>query len=76
MTQLQILTQFSKLFTEVKQSLDNYNNNLINQLFEIEPNEDQNKAYKRGETIYDKCEDDLRNISNIIDKETEIIEFF
>ena len=28
-------------------SIDNYNDNLRNELFEIEPNEDNEKAYKR-----------------------------
>ena len=43
MTQLQILTQFSQLFDEVQESLQNYNENLRNELFEIEPNEDNHQ---------------------------------
>ena len=39
MTQLQQLTQFTDLFEEVFQSLQIYNTNLRNELFEIEPNE-------------------------------------
>ena len=54
MAKLQILTQFKQLFEKVKQSLDNYNDNLRNELFEIEPKESNEKAYRRGETIFDQ----------------------
>ena len=60
MAQLQILTQFKQLFDDFKKSLNNYNDNLRNELFEIEPNEDNEKAYQRGETIFDQCEDDRK----------------
>ena len=43
MTQLQILIQFKQLFKDVEQSLDNYNNNLRNELFEIQPEENKGK---------------------------------
>ena len=36
MKQLQILTQFSQLFDEVQESLQNYNDNLRNELFEMD----------------------------------------
>ena len=65
MAKLEILTQFTRLFEDVKQSLDNYNVNLRNELFDIEPNENNQQAYQRGETIFDQCEDDLRNINDI-----------
>ena len=52
MAQLQILTQFNQLFDQVKESLDNYNSNLKNEIFEIEPNEDKNKAYIKEEKRY------------------------
>ena len=64
------------LLMDVNYSLDNYNENLRNELFEVEPNENYDKAYRRGETIFDKCEDDLKNITEILEKETEINEFF
>ena len=54
MTKLEILTQFRDLFDDVKRSLDNYNDNLRNELFEIEPKESNEKAYRRGETIFDQ----------------------
>ena len=76
MAQLQILERFTQLFEEVYDSLKVYNNNLRNELFEVEPNEDNEKAYKRGETIYDRCEYDLKNIREIIEKKEQIDTFF
>jgi predicted transcriptional regulator len=76
MTRLQNLKQFKQLFINTNKSLDNYNNNLRNELFEIEPNENYQHAYKRGETIFDKCEDNLRNLNEIIEQQDEINKFF
>ena len=76
MAQLQILTQFVQLFDDVKNSLNNYNENLQNELFEKEPNESNEKAYRRGETIFDQCENDLRNLNEIVDQQDEINNFF
>ena len=76
MAQLQILTQFKQLFDDVKESLNNYNENLRNELFEIEPNESNDQAYQRGEVIFDRCEDDLRNLNEIIEQQEEINKFF
>ena len=76
MTQLQILTQFKQLFINTKNSLDHYNDNLRNELFEIEPNENYQHAYQRGETIFDQCEDDIRNLTEIIEQQKEMNNFF
>ena len=76
MARLQILTQFKETFENVKTLLDNYNNNLRNELFEIDLNEDNQQLYQRGETIYDQCEDDLNNLKEVLEKEKEIEEFF
>ena len=76
MTQLQILTQFNQLFNEVRNSLNNYNENLRNELFEIEPNEDYDQSYRKGEIIFDQYEDDIRNLNEIIIKQNEINKFF
>ena len=76
MAKLEILIQFKTLFDDVKQSLDNYNDNLKNELFEEEPNESHEKAYQRGESIFDKCEDDLKNLNEIIEQENNLILFF
>ena len=65
MTQLTILTQFKQIIDDVKQKLENYDDNLRNELFEKEPNEDNEKAYKRGETIFDKCQQDIQNLTEI-----------
>ena len=72
MARLQILTQFKETFENVKTLLDNYNNNLRNELFEIDLNEDNQQLYQRGETIYDQCEDDLNNLKEVLEKEKEI----
>ena len=69
MARLQILTQFKETFENVKTLLDNYNNNLRNELFEIDLNEDNQQLYERGETIYDQCEDDLNNLKEVLEKE-------
>ena len=76
MAELKILTQFINLFDETKQCLKTYNLNVKNELFEVEPNEELNKAYKRGEIIYDRCEDDLNNLNNILEKKEQIDKFF
>ena len=76
MTQLQDLKQFTQLFNDVKISLTYYNENLKNELFEVEPNEDNEKAYKRGETIFDQCEEDIKNLNELINKQNEINDFF
>ena len=73
---MQILTQYQQVFANAYQILKEYNDNLRNELFEIEPNEDQNNAYKRGERIFDQYEDDLKNITELIKKEKEVNEFF
>ena len=64
MIHLNILTHFKDTFNQTKQSLDKYNENLQNEYFEIEENENLQKAYKRGEIIFDKCEDDYNNFFN------------
>ena len=66
MTELKSLKQFNQVFNDVKNSLNNYNDNLRNELFEKEPNEDNEQAYKRGETIFDQCEEDIRNLTEIV----------
>ena len=76
MTKLEILSQFKTLFEDVQECLLNYNQNLKNELFEVEPNETNEKAYKRGESIYDRCEYDLKNIREIIEKKEQIDTFF
>ena len=76
MTQLEILTQYKQLLIDIQDSLLIYNNNLRNELFEIEPNEDQNNAYKRGKRIFNQYDDSLKNLTDILEKEKEIIEFF
>ena len=76
MTQLQILSQFKELFNDVQECLLNYNQNIKNELFEVEPNEHHQEAYKRGETIFDRCEDDIKNISEILEKKNQVLEFF
>ena len=73
---MQILTEYQEVFEKTYQTLKEYNDNLRNELFEIEPNEDQNNAYKRGERIFDQYEDDLKNITELINKEKEVNEFF
>ena len=73
MTQLTILTPFKQLIDYVKERLNNYNDNLRNELFEKEPNEDNEEAYKRGETIFDKImESVMRN--EIVGKMENIVE--
>ena len=76
MTQLQILTQFKELFDDVQECLLNYNQNLRNELFEIEPNENNQQVYRRGETIFDKCEEDIRNLTEIIEQQTQMNNLF
>ena len=76
MTELHKLHQFSQLFDEVKLLLKKYSTNLKNELFEKEPNEENEVAYARGEMIFDDSDDDLKNITELLEKEDDIIDFF
>ena len=76
MTKLENLNQYNQLFNEINTSLTNYNKNLRNELFEIEDNETHEEICRKGETIFDCCEDDLINLGIILEKENEILQFF
>ena len=75
MTQLEILTEYENVLRSIFQNLSLYNNYIRNELFEIEPNENNQIAYRRGETIYDKCDHEIGYISTILNKEHEILQF-
>ena len=53
MTELHKLHQFSQLFDEVKLSLKKYNTNLKNELFEKEPNEENESLDNHPSTTED-----------------------
>ena len=76
MAELQILTQFRKLFLEVKQTLDYYHENLRNDTFNKEEYETNDGAYQRGEGIFDQFDENLININLILKHENDITEFF
>ena len=79
MAQLQILTQFNRLIGEVKQSLDTYNEQVKNEMFDIEDienNENIQQIYRKGERIFDQVEDDLVNLNVILNREREFMNFF
>ena len=76
MADLEILTQYQDILEEVNISLKGYNENLKNDLFEIEPNESHDEAYRRGETIYNQVDGNITNLNEILDQENEVIEFF
>ena len=42
----------------------------------MEPNENNDHAYQRGETIFDRCEDDLKNLTDILNQQEQINTFF
>ena len=76
MAELQILKEFTELFDNVKTSLHHYNKNLRNESFIIDSNENNEKAYKRGEGIFDQFDENLRNLNLVISKQEEINQFF
>ena len=76
MTHLENLTHFSDLLSTVKQLVDTYNYNLRNELFEIEDGENYEDAYQRGEAIFDCCEDNLRNLLEILNHKNELMQLF
>ena len=76
MAELNILNHFTELFDIIKRSLNYYNDNLRNDKFVIEPNENKDKAYKRGETLFDQFDENLSNLNQIINKENEMNKFF
>ena len=80
MADLTVLKKFSQLFEEVQTALNYYNENLNNDLFSVDENEyeyEKSKIhYKRGETIFDKVDENLNNLNLVIEKEREIVDFF
>ena len=75
MTELQILSLFLLLFEYLFQLLQIYNDNLYNELFEIKDG-NQQESIKRGERIFDRCKDDTKNISELLEKKKQIDTFF
>ena len=76
MTQLQNLTQFSNLFTQTKKSLDDYNNNFEDEIFVKRSTEDNEKAYKRGESKFNQLLENIDNLDLIIQQEQQFLDFF
>ena len=76
MTQLQILTNFTQLFDTIKQSLTTFSDNFHNETLPTEPSEDIATKITKGETLFTEYEEDEKNISQLLEKENEIVEFF
>ena len=75
MTELEILSLFLLLFEYLFQSLQVYNDNLYNELFEIEEDENHQESIKRGERMFNRCKDDTKNISELLEKKKQIDKF-
>ena len=73
MAQLQILTPFSQLFIDTKQSLDNYNNNFINEFFEQQRGEDNERAYQRAQQYFNQYEQNAKYINHMLNNENQIL---
>ena len=76
MTELFTLQTYSQQFDEIKIKLEHYHANLYNNFFHQNENESNEKAYKRGEGIYDQFDQNINNLNEILKKENEIISFF
>ena len=76
MNQLQILTQFSQLFIDSKIAVDCYNNNVRNELVEKDPDDTFEQAYNKFEEIFDRQQQDIRNLKEVMDKQEGINAFF
>ena len=75
MGELQNIGIYSETFEYLQEQVVYFEENLKNTLFDQDDDEDDRKAYKRGETIYDKLHESLVNIKDILTKKNEIIEF-
>ena len=76
MTQIQILTDFVKLLEDTKQSLEKFNNNFQNEIFEKHPAESNEEAYERGEQMFQTLIGNMNNLKEIVDKQSEINKLF
>ena len=76
MTESIILTQFSNLFTQTKKSLDDYINNYEDEVFVKGSTEDNEKAYKRGESKFNHLLENIDNLDLIIQQEQQFLDFF
>ena len=70
------IKQYLKLFLDIKKSIEYFNENLFNDFFQQKENESNEKAYKRGEGIFDQFDSNGNNLDIILQKENEILEFF
>ena len=70
------IQEFAKEFETIKNLIDYFHDNLYNNLFDERPNESNQKRYKRGETVFDNVDENMKNIDIIIEKEERILEFF
>ena len=66
----------ANLFTQTKKSLDDYNNNFEDEIFEKGSTEDNEKAYKRGESKFNQLLENIDNLDLIIQQEQQFLDFF
>ena len=66
----------NKIFTDILNLLNTYNENFINPTFDERENESWERTYKRWEGIYDYYDKKFFVLESIINKESEIMKFF
>ena len=76
MSQIQNLLQFTEILQNIKLSLDYYNNNFENEYFQPRKRESSEESFQRGEILFNQCDENLKNITKIIEQEEQINNFF
>ena len=73
---LKSLRLYDPLFKELNTALQNYNSNLMNDIYEKYPDESEQSAFKRGETFLECIDSNSRNLRVICSLENQVMEFF
>ena len=76
MAELIEIKQYESQIQSLINLLNNYQQNLYNNSFDQNENEDNEKAYKRGEGIFDQFEENIRHLNEIISREYTLNIFF
>ena len=76
MTELQFLTELGQLIDNLKQTLQENENNYNNEEFNFQPNEDMNDEYNRGEGLFQNKLQIIEKLQKIVNNKRKINKLF
>ena len=76
MTQLIDIRKYQEEINGIKIVIDNFYQTFKNDTFRQLKDETDERAFKRGQGILDRFEENILNLDNILEKEKSILEFF